>query len=99
VAYQNQIVMEQTLDAALVRLFGGTAAAPSVDLSITRDQSQDGVGATPPPAGGSAAPLTGLAAEARGHYDRAIEAQRAGDWAKYGEELRLLGELLTKMRQ
>ena len=43
-------------------------------------------------------PLTALAAQARGHYDRAIEAQRAGDWAKYGEELRLLGEVLAQMR-
>ncbi len=48
--------------------------------------------AEPPP------PLTGLAADARAHYDRAIEAQRAGDWTKYGEELRLLGEVLEKMR-
>jgi hypothetical protein len=32
------------------------------------------------------------------HYERAIEAQRAGDWAKYGEELRLLGEALAKMQ-
>ena len=31
------------------------------------------------------------AAQARGHYDRAVEAQRSGDWAKYGEELRRLG--------
>ena len=40
-----------------------------------------------------------LAGEARGHYERAIEAQRAGDWAKYGEEIRLLGQALERMRQ
>jgi uncharacterized membrane protein (UPF0182 family) len=39
-----------------------------------------------------------LVAEARDHYDRAVEAQRAGDWAKYGEELRLLGQTLDKLR-
>jgi hypothetical protein len=102
VAYQNQIVMERTLDAALVRVFGGTAAAPPVDISLSRDQTQDGSGTVPleAPAGeASAAPLTGLAAEARGHYDRAIEAQRSGDWATYGEELRLLGEVLANMRE
>jgi len=103
VAYQNQIVMEETLDAALVRIFGGTAAVPGADLSLTRDQTQSGtqsaVPANAPATGGTAAaPLTGLAADARAHYDRAIEAQRAGDWTKYGEELKLLGEALEKMR-
>src|SRR5688572_11371939 len=102
VAYQNQIVMEQTLDAGLVRIFGGSAAAPTADLSITRSTAPGGTEssapAAAPDAGGGAAPLTGLAADARGHYERAIEAQRAGDWAKYGEELRLLGEALAKMR-
>jgi uncharacterized membrane protein (UPF0182 family) len=39
-----------------------------------------------------------MAVEAREAYQRAIEAQRAGDWAKYGEEIRKLGELLERMR-
>jgi hypothetical protein len=39
-----------------------------------------------------------LALEARETYQRALEAQKAGDWAKYGEEIRRLGELLEKMR-
>jgi uncharacterized membrane protein (UPF0182 family) len=106
VAYQNQIVMEETLDAALVRLFGGTATPPADASLALASGTASGPGAPPgapvagaPAAGGATAPLTGLAAEARAHYDRAIEAQRAGDWAKYGEELRLLGEVLAKMRQ
>jgi uncharacterized membrane protein (UPF0182 family) len=102
VAYQNEIVMEQTLDAALARLFGGSVPRqPEVEL--TRGPSQQppatlagGAGASQPPAGGE--PLNALASEARTHYDRAIEAQRAGDWAKYGEEIRLLGQALQKMR-
>jgi uncharacterized membrane protein (UPF0182 family) len=40
-----------------------------------------------------------MAAEARDTYQRALDAQRAGDWAKYGEEIRRLGELLERMRQ
>ena len=39
-----------------------------------------------------------LAQEAREVYERALEAQRAGDWAKYGEEIKRLGEILEKMR-
>jgi len=75
VAYQNQVVMEETLEAGLARLFGGqvgpTAAA-----------------AAPPgaarPANGRAADLARQAAEL---YRHAIEAQRSGDWARYGETL------------
>ncbi len=39
-----------------------------------------------------------MADEARDTYRRALEAQKAGDWAKYGEEIRRLGELLDRMR-
>ena len=38
-----------------------------------------------------------LAALARDHYRRAIEAQRSGDWALYGEEIRKLGDVLERM--
>ena len=40
--------------------------------------------------------MTQALAEARTHYENAIAAQRAGDWAKYGEELRKLGEALNR---
>jgi uncharacterized membrane protein (UPF0182 family) len=99
-AYGNQIVMEQTLEAALARLFGGgPARGTAADGEVVQAP-----GAQPAPAAGAptapSAPDTtaSLATEARGHYDRAIAAQRAGDWARYGEELRLLGEVLERMR-
>jgi uncharacterized membrane protein (UPF0182 family) len=96
VAYQNQIVMEPTLDAALARLFGGEGPPPPPS------QTTQTTSAAPAPSGAQpAAPaqvdLGTIAAEARSHYDRAVEAQRAGDWAKYGEELRLLGEALKRL--
>jgi uncharacterized membrane protein (UPF0182 family) len=98
VAYQNQIVMEETLEAGLARIFGGRGApAPP---AATAGQTQT----TGPPPRRSGAAARGarrrtLAAEARAHYDRAIAAQRAGDWAKYGEEIRALGEALERMRR
>jgi len=103
VAYQNQIVMEETLEAGLARLFGG-GATRDTDVRLTRGAAAAGAPDATPAVGQSQVatgndPLTALAAQARGHYDRAIEAQRNGDWAKYGEELRLLGETLGRMRQ
>ncbi|MGH9257149.1 MAG: UPF0182 family protein [Vicinamibacterales bacterium] len=101
VAYQNQIVMERTLDEALVRLFGG-GGAQDQDTERVRGPAAPSSEAAPalaPPASGGTADLTGLAARARGHYDRAVEAQRNGDWGKYGEELKLLRDVLEQMRQ
>ena len=99
IAYQNQIVMEETLDAALARLFGGAAPAPRPQEDVRGPQAPAG-GAPPPaaaPATAASPSPTALATEAREHYDRAIAAQRAGDWAKYGEEIRLLGQTLERM--
>jgi uncharacterized membrane protein (UPF0182 family) len=89
VAYQNHIVMEETLEEALERLFPRDGAPhPKTAPSLTT-----GLGA--PGAPGPEA--SDLAALARDHYRRAIEAQRSGDWALYGEEIQKLGEVLERM--
>jgi uncharacterized membrane protein (UPF0182 family) len=96
VAYQNQIVMEPTLDAALARLFGGPgspAAAPQ-----TTSNAPAPAQAAPAPGSAPSPVVSALAATAQAHYDRAIAAQRAGDWAKYGDELRALGEVLKQLQ-
>ncbi|HYU79701.1 MAG TPA: UPF0182 family protein, partial [Vicinamibacterales bacterium] len=104
VAYQNQIVMERTLEAGLARLFGGAGAAPATETAV-ENQAANRAGAperpTAPatPSAPSAPNAPELIAEAQATYDRAIAAQRAGDWAKYGEEIKRLGELLARMRK
>ncbi|MCU0255398.1 MAG: hypothetical protein MUF60_01525 [Vicinamibacterales bacterium] len=53
-----------------------------------------------PPAAPAGAPLPDdLAQQARIVYQRALEAQRAGNWAQYGEEIRRLGEILERLAQ
>jgi uncharacterized membrane protein (UPF0182 family) len=96
VAYQNQIVMEETLDAALERIFpgGGRQVRPAVPVEA---------GGAPGPAASPAtaqqvSDLDALAGQARAHYGRALQAQREGNWALYGEEIKRLGEVLEKMR-
>jgi hypothetical protein len=93
VAYQNRIVMDRTLDAAIAQLFGTDGARPAAQPS----PAERPTGAAEP----SPAPqptLAELSTEARQAYERALAAQRAGDWAKYGEEIRRLGEILGRMR-
>jgi hypothetical protein len=99
VAYQNQIVMEETLEAGITRIFRGAAGAP-VPPAVSSGPRPAPIAATPAP-GPSAAPesLETLAARAREHYQRALQAQRAGDWARYGDEIRRLGEVLDQMEK
>jgi uncharacterized membrane protein (UPF0182 family) len=92
VAYQNQIVMEETLDAALERLFPGGAPPKPAPAA----QPVAG-GEEPPKETAAAGDLAALAAQARAHFQRAVEAQREGNWARYGEEIKRLGEVLEKM--
>ena len=99
VAYKDQIVMEPTLDAALARIFGGSGA---VTRRPAAGASTSGAPAVTPAQQASAAAAvtrTGdaLVERARQHYDRAMQAQRDGNWALYGDEIRLLGETLRGM--
>jgi hypothetical protein len=99
VAYQDRIVMESTLDAGIDRIFGtGTgspAGVPDTDEQVRSDDNAPEPSALPG-AAGRVDPA--LATAARDHYDRAVQAQRAGDWTRYGEELRLLGQALERLQ-
>jgi uncharacterized membrane protein (UPF0182 family) len=101
VAYQNRVVMRETLEAGLATLFGGDV--PRVQDSVAaapRDTTAAGIAAAiAAPAAPAAPSSTGLIEQARRHYDRAIAAQRAGDWATYGREIQALGEVITRMRR
>ncbi len=121
VAYQNSIVMDRSLDAALARLFSPEAvrarrAQPPDTAFVATDaetapQASDAppgaaAGAPGPPTTPSTTPLPAataaltppqLAAEAQATYERAIGAQRAGDWATYGAEITRLGQLLEAL--
>ena len=98
VAYQNQIVMEETLSLALERLFGRVPenlqlasteqGEPSATISMTSSQTD---ALEVPPQG------LALAEQARVHYERAIQAQRDGNWRLYGDEVTRLGEILDRL--
>ncbi|MBA3760646.1 MAG: UPF0182 family protein [Gemmatimonadales bacterium] len=102
VAYQNQVVMQETLEGALADLFGGVAVR-SQELGVRGRET--GVGGSVDTTGSGGRPvlptsdsrLQTLLQEARRHYEAALEAQRNIDWAKYGEEMRRLGEVLEQI--
>jgi len=92
VAFQNQVVMRETLDGALAELFGGATSV----------RGQQATAGAPAPAAATttkavSAEVRALLDEARQRYEAALEAQRAGDWARYGEEIKRLGEVLDRL--
>ena len=82
----DKIAIGENLEQSLNKLFGtGAVVAPP---------TAEGTVAAPVVAVPNAA---SLAKQAKEVYDRAMQAQRAGDWAKYGEEQKKLGSLIEQM--
>jgi uncharacterized membrane protein (UPF0182 family) len=85
VAHENRVAMGETLEEGLNLLFGnGTATRAPIAAAAD--------GAPLPSADASAI------SQAQQHYDRAIAAQRAGDWTTYGREIEQLGASLKQLR-
>ena len=82
VAYENDVVMEENLELALQRLFGAKKA-----LTGRADGAAVDIKTT----------ATDLAKEAMRVFERAIELQRQGNWAGYGEEIKKLEQLLKRI--
>jgi uncharacterized membrane protein (UPF0182 family) len=99
VAYQNQIVMAETLKLALVQIFG-----PSIAAALPADRLQGSpTSVVPAPEEPKTPPslsddTAGLTDEAQGHYERAQRALRDGDFTLFGEEWKKLGETLNKIK-
>ncbi len=106
VAYESSIAMEPTLDGALASLFGervtAVEEAEPVDegevVSDGEEPTTDEVTGEPAPAATTEVAAPGsLGDRARRQYERAVEAQRAGDWAAYGEALEALEATLREL--
>ncbi len=91
VASGNRVVMRETLEEAIAALVG--EAPPTV-----AEGEPPGEGASP---GGTdvSADIAELVRQANKHYQRAQEARVEGDWARFGEELKALEEVLRQLEQ
>jgi hypothetical protein len=106
VTYGTVIVMEPTLEDAMLALIRRTAGS-----AAAREAAQAGLvsreGEVPTEAGAetdlvaapAAASSASLIVDANAAYDRAVAAQRAGDWGAYGEALEDLGRILDAMAE
>ncbi|MBN2243234.1 MAG: UPF0182 family protein [Acidobacteria bacterium] len=89
VAYENEIAMEQTLEEAIAKIFEG-----EMSYAVLSGEAAKGGAAAPGTASGSGP--GSMVRQLRSAFDRAVEAQRQGNWAGYGEELKKLEAILTE---
>ena len=96
VAHEGRVAMAETLDAALSTLIGG--APPTTLAAADSAPAPVATAATAATAAtGSDATTASLTARALDHYDKARAAQRADNWAAYGDEMKKLGEVLRQL--
>ena len=88
VAYGNNIAMEETLDLALRKIFGG---GPMKDREPQAGVKQ--------PAAGAELSDRQTAIEALGHFRKAQEFLRQGNWGAFGDELKKTGEILLSIEK
>jgi hypothetical protein len=81
VVYGQQVAMAPTLNEAIANIFAGAPPAP--------------VSTEPQPT--QPAPSADLAKQALDLYNKAVEAQKAGDWAAYGNYVNQLKDTLNKL--
>ena len=93
VAYENQIAMEETLEASISKIFQQSIALPETSTAATASPD------TPVATAVQTSNAMQLIEQAGDAYSRAIAAERAGDWARYGEELKKLGEVLNELKR
>jgi len=85
VAYENKIAMEETLEEGLSKIFG-SGAGVRTQGSATR----------PSASGEFSQDIKDRMRRASFAYEEALRAQRDGDWARYGEAIRRLGDILKQ---
>lgn len=84
VAYKDNIVMEESLEEALNKIFGiieepEIPEEPDIDIEITDDNIKE------------------IIKQANDLFNKAKEASQKGNWAEYGEYLEKLEDVLNKL--
>ena len=91
IGYENEVVWGETLEEALVKMFGqGTGGQ-----TTTATRATDDIGAAH--TGTDQTSLQGLIEQANRYFNAGQDARRIGDWAEYGRYQRLLEETLGQL--
>ena len=90
VGYEENVVWGESLDEALIKMFGvDIPAAPDATLSRTEV----------PALSASETSVAALSEQATRYFKQAQAAQRAGKWGEYGRYLKLLEQTLRQLEE
>lgn len=89
----QKVAMEADLATALAKVFGAPPPAPAT--KVPGGPAAPGAKPTPP----SPRAPTANAQRAQDLYERALKAQREGDWAEYGDLIEQLGTVLADLAE
>lgn len=88
VSYQNQVVMKETLSQALQTIFGQQQESPDKEIEEEDQQEDDTLTGT----------IEELSTRALDIYQKAKESLKEGQWAQYGEYIKQLEDILSKLK-
>ena len=105
VAYSDQVVMARTLDDALSQIFGTTISTESAQALPTLEPQVKGeklvapvkTAESPAPSAAGLQRVRALTQQANQQYQQALQLLKKGDWAGYGNEIKLLGQTLNQL--
>lgn len=83
VSYNDKIILAKTIDEALNQLFNYSSVIDKEDNNIDENIEYNNEDIT----------------EAKDLYQKAIEAQKDGNWSEYGQYIEKLGKLLEKLSE
>ncbi|MFO8192189.1 MAG: hypothetical protein R6U08_05405, partial [Bacillota bacterium] len=97
VVFQEKVIMENTLEEALVRIFGEVEAVPpdikeELPIDIPEEAQPDEERSVI-----ADEDLAELIGQAQAVYEEALQRQQEGDWAGYGEKIEELEEILSEL--
>jgi uncharacterized protein len=84
VSYSDKIILADSVDGALEQLFKGSSSGTSGSTGTTTSATGD-----------QKAKLQ----QAKDLYQKALDAQKSGDWSGYGSYIQQLGDLLNQLNQ
>jgi uncharacterized protein len=96
VAYENTIIMREDLSTALREVFGADlpSTVSEFQRTLPQEKSVNQNGVISDVSNGS---VSESVLEANRLFESALEAQRQGNWARYGEQVQQLGMLLKQL--
>ena len=88
--YGDNVVMEDSIENVLAALFGKSTNEGKTEEETNNKPINEGENNT-------SSIVNEKIGKAADVYNKAIEAQKIGDWAKYGELIKELGDILNNL--